>query len=94
MLERAPEYAMILCFDVPIEKEAEDLAHQMGITIFTANIIYHLFDKFKAHMAALEEAKRKELAPQAIFPCHIKMVPDAIFNKKSPIIIGVFDFIY
>jgi translation initiation factor 5B len=89
MLERAPEYAQILCFDVPIEKEAEDLANQMGVRIFTANIIYHLFDQFKAYMANLEEEKRKELAPSAVFPCHIKMVPDAIFNKKSPLVLGI-----
>jgi translation initiation factor 5B len=89
MVERAPEYAQLLCFDVPIEKEAEDLANSMGVKIFTANIIYHLFDAYTAYMAKLEEEKRKELTPQAVFPCRIKMVPEAIFNKKAPIIIGV-----
>lgn len=89
MLERAPEYAQLLAFDVPIEKEAADLAQDMGVTIFSANIIYHLFDKFTAHMKAVEEQKRKDAAPMAIFPCIIKMVPQAIFNKRSPIIMGV-----
>ncbi len=40
-------------------------------------------------MKAVEEQKRKDAAPMAIFPCIIKMVPQAIFNKRSPIIMGV-----
>lgn len=89
MLERAPEYAQILAFDVPIEKEAQELAREMGVRIFSADIIYHLFDKYTAYMKDLEDEKRKELTPQAVFPCLLRMVPDAIFNKRSPIIIGV-----
>lgn len=46
MIERCREYAQILAFDVPIEKEAEQLATTMGVQIFSANIIYHLFDKY------------------------------------------------
>jgi len=49
MLERAKEYAIILCFDVKVDKEAEQLAEELGVKIFTANIIYHLFDSFKAY---------------------------------------------
>lgn len=89
MLDRAPQYAQLLAFDVPIDKDAEQLATEMGVQIFTANIIYHLFDKYTAYMAQLEEQKKKDAAPSAVFPCVVKMVPDAIFNKRSPLIIGV-----
>ena len=34
MLEKAKELACILCFDVPIDKEAEKLAEEMGIRLF------------------------------------------------------------
>ena len=37
---------MILAFDVPISKEARELAEEYGVKIFTADIIYHLFDQF------------------------------------------------
>ena len=89
MLERAPEYAQLLAFDVPIDKDATDLAKEMGVTIFSANIIYHLFDKFTAHMKEVEEQRRRDAAPMAVFPCILKMVPQAIFNKRAPIIMGV-----
>jgi translation initiation factor 5B len=49
MLERAPEYAVLLCFDVKVDREAEEVAAEMGVKIFSANIIYHLFDSFTAY---------------------------------------------
>jgi translation initiation factor 5B len=49
MLERAPEFAVMLCFDVKIDREAEEIAAEMGVKIFSANIIYHLFDSFTAY---------------------------------------------
>ena len=32
-----------------VEREAQDLADSMGVKIFTADIIYHLFDAFMAY---------------------------------------------
>ncbi|KAI8373210.1 uncharacterized protein BYT42DRAFT_579594 [Radiomyces spectabilis] len=88
MLEKAKEFAVMLCFDVKVEKEAEELADELGIKVFTADIIYHLFDRFVEYNAAMKEMKRKEQAGQAVFPCVLKMVRGAIINKKNPIIIG------
>ncbi|EEB08574.1 translation initiation factor IF2 [Schizosaccharomyces japonicus yFS275] len=87
MLEKAPEYAIMLCFDVKIDKDAEELAEQMGIKIFSANIIYHLFDAFTAHQKQLMEKKREEGKGVAVFPCVLRTV--AAFNKRDPIILGV-----
>ncbi|KAF9526273.1 hypothetical protein CPB83DRAFT_770518 [Crepidotus variabilis] len=87
MLEKAKELACILCFDVPVDKEAERLAEEMGIRLFKADIIYHLFDSFKAYNAEITEAKRKDAAPQAVWPCRLKII--AAFAKRDPIILGV-----
>ncbi|KAF9189485.1 hypothetical protein BGZ51_009520 [Haplosporangium sp. Z 767] len=89
MLEKSKELACLLCFDVKVDKEAEQLAEEMGIKIFKADIIYHLFDQFTAYHKQLTEERRKDQAPSAVFPCILKMVQGAIFNKKDPIIIGV-----
>jgi translation initiation factor IF-2 len=53
MLERAPELAVLLCFDVKVDSDAEEVANDMGVKIFSANIIYHLFDSFTAYQKAL-----------------------------------------
>ncbi|KAJ5062904.1 eukaryotic translation initiation factor 5B [Bipolaris maydis] len=87
MLEKAKEYAVMLCFDVKVDKEAKAFAEEIGVKIFEADIIYHLFDKFTAHMKQLEEQRKEESKMLAVFPCVLK--PVAVFNKTNPIIIGV-----
>ncbi|KAJ4989687.1 hypothetical protein SVAN01_04904 [Stagonosporopsis vannaccii] len=87
MLEKAKEYAVMLCFDVKVDKEAKQYADEIGVKIFEADIIYHLFDKFTAHMKQLEEQRKEESKMLAVFPCVLR--PVAVFNKKDPIVIGV-----
>ncbi|CAO3699395.1 unnamed protein product [Rhizopus stolonifer] len=89
MLEKAREYAVMLCFDVKVDKEAEELAEDLGMKVFTAEIIYHLFDRFQEHFAAIAEQKRKDQADSVVFPCVLKMVPRAIYMKRDPILMGV-----
>ncbi|KAL7785970.1 hypothetical protein V8C37DRAFT_393030 [Trichoderma ceciliae] len=87
MLEKSPDYAVMLCFDVKVDKEAQAYAEEQGIRIFTADIIYHLFDDFTKHMNEMLEKKKEESKMLAVFPCVLK--PVAIFNKTAPIVIGV-----
>ncbi|KAI4294277.1 hypothetical protein K525DRAFT_363852 [Schizophyllum commune Loenen D] len=87
MLEKAKELACILCFDVPVDKDAERMAEEMGIRLFKADIIYHLFDAFTAYNNEIVEAKRRDAAPQAVWPCRLKII--ACFCKRDPIIVGV-----
>ncbi|KAI1775335.1 hypothetical protein F4818DRAFT_46956 [Hypoxylon cercidicola] len=87
MLEKSPDYAVMLCFDVKIDKEAQAYADENGIKVFTADIIYHLFDAFTKHMDEQLEKKKEESKMLAVFPCVLNTV--AVFNKTSPIVIGV-----
>jgi translation initiation factor 5B len=87
MLEKAKEYAVMLCFDVKVDKDAYAYAEEIGVKIFTADIIYHLFDSFTNHMAQLTEQKKEESKLLAVFPCVVQ--PVAVFNKKDPIIVGI-----
>ncbi|KAJ6005453.1 Eukaryotic translation initiation factor 5B [Penicillium sp. IBT 35674x] len=87
MLEKAKEYAVMLCFDVRVDKDAAAYAAEVGVKIFTADIIYHLFDDFTKHMAELTEQRKEESKLLAVFPCVIS--PVAVFNKKDPIVIGI-----
>ncbi|KAL6902825.1 hypothetical protein GGI43DRAFT_354511 [Trichoderma evansii] len=87
MLEKSPDYAVMLCFDVKVDKEAMAYAEDQGIKIFQADIIYHLFDNFTKHMDEMLEKKKEESKMLAVFPCVLK--PVAVFNKTGPIVIGV-----
>ncbi|KAJ2390856.1 eukaryotic translation initiation factor 5B, partial [Coemansia sp. RSA 2603] len=89
MLDKAKEYAVMLCFDVKVDKDAMDMAEEMGVKVFQADIIYHLFDRFTAHHKELVEAKRKEQAALAVFPCVLRMIKGAVINKHNPLILGI-----
>ena len=84
-----PEYATILAFDVPIERDAREHANDVNVRIFTADIIYHLFDQFTRFMEQLNEKRREDAAGIAVFPSIVKILPQHVFNQKDPIIIGV-----
>lgn len=83
-------YACILAFDVPVLPDAERLAKEIGIKIYTAEIIYHLFDSFMARVAEIKAKKKEEARKKAVVPCVFRIVDDrCIFNKKDPYILGV-----
>lgn len=87
--KKLPEFATILAFDVPIDAEAREFAEELNVRIFTAEIIYHLFDQFTKYMNGLHEAKKAEAQNVVVFPCVLKILPQYIFNKKDPIVLGV-----
>jgi translation initiation factor 5B len=89
MLDSAPEYAVLLAFDVTVSKDAQEEAEKTGVTVFTANIIYHLFDRFKEHMAKVLKEKQQAAATEAIWPCIIRVIPENVFHKSDPITVGV-----
>lgn len=86
IIEKARELACILCFDVPVDKEAERLAEEVGVRLFKADIIYHLFDAFTKYNAEVVENKKKDAAPTAVWPARLKIL--ACFARRDPIIIG------
>lgn len=86
MLEKAKEFATILAFDVPVDKEADKYAEEVGVKIFKADIIYHLFDQFTAYNKSIVEDKKKEAAPAAVWPCRLKILQ--AFVRRDPIIVG------
>ena len=84
-----PEYATILAFDVPVSRETREHAEDVNVRIFTADIIYHLFDQFTRFMEQLQEQRREDAAAIAVFPSICKILPQHVFNTKDPIIVGV-----
>lgn len=89
MLEKKKEYATVLAFDVKITTEARELADNMGVKIFCADIIYHLFDQFKGYVKGVRDEERKETASEVVFPCVLKILPNNVFKRGNPIILGV-----
>lgn len=83
------QFATILSFNVPIEGDAQAVADELNVKIFTAEIIYHLFDNFKHHQAQVLEEARASAQNVAVFPCLLQILKNSVFNAKDPIIMGV-----
>lgn len=62
-----------MAFDVKVERDAQELADSLGVKIFQADIIYHLFDKFTSYREELKQKKREEFRSIAVFPCKLKV---------------------
>uniref|UniRef100_A0A0K2V6V7 Eukaryotic translation initiation factor 5B n=1 Tax=Lepeophtheirus salmonis TaxID=72036 RepID=A0A0K2V6V7_LEPSM len=88
MLERESKYTIILAFDVKIERDAQEMADSMGVKIFQADIIYHLFDRFAAYQEELKRQKKEQHKHIAVFPCKLKILPNCVFNSRDPIVAG------
>ncbi|XP_063314902.1 eukaryotic translation initiation factor 5B isoform X2 [Pelobates fuscus] len=89
MLEHDPQYAVILAFDVRIEREAQEMADSLGVRVFSAEIIYHLFDAFTKYRQDYKKQKQEEFKHIAVFPCKLRILPQFIFNSRDPIVMGV-----
>lgn len=89
MLERKKEFAVILAFDVPVSKEAKQEAEHVGVKIFESDVIYQLTDMFAKYLETLHSEGKSKAKEIAVFPCQLTLIPEFIFNKRSPIIIGV-----
>ena len=67
------EFATILAFDVKVTPEAAAFAEDEGIKIFTAEIIYHLFDEFTEYVKKCRDDRKGEQGRQVVFPCILEV---------------------
>ncbi|XP_063068409.1 eukaryotic translation initiation factor 5B [Engraulis encrasicolus] len=89
MLEHDPQYAVILAFDVKVERDSQEMADSLGVRVFSAEIIYHLFDAFTKYREDYKKQKQEEFKHIAVFPSKLRILPQFIFNSRDPIVMGV-----
>jgi translation initiation factor 5B len=86
MNEKNKKYACILAFDVDISEEARQAAQKENITIFSANVIYHLFDQFTKYSNEYEQIIKNRNRDIAVFPVVLQVL--SCFRAKDPLVIG------
>lgn len=87
MLEKNPQMAVILAFDVPIDEDAMDEADKQNVQIFTANIIYHLTKKFEDYLDELKREEGEQRKKSCIYPAKLSCIQ--CFHDSDPVIVGV-----
>ncbi|CAF2840318.1 unnamed protein product [Rotaria sp. Silwood2] len=98
-LEKDPQFATILAFDVKIEKDAQEYANAIdvyfffviyaGVKILWHDEIYRLYNMFVSYQEQIKKDNQEQHRHLAIFPCKLKILPHYVFNKRDPIICGV-----
>jgi translation initiation factor 5B len=88
-LERDPKNAVLLAFDVPITREAQEIADANNIKIFSADVIYKLFEMFQEHLKSMKTTTTEQNKTIAVFPTCFRILPDSVFRAADPIILGV-----
>jgi len=84
-----PKYAVVLAFNVKITEEAELEAKSRGIPIFHDVIIYQLIERFEEYLEELKRKEIEELLSTVVYPAEIKVLPEFIFRRSDPAIVGV-----
>lgn len=83
------KYPCILAFDVNIDDDVRRYADSVGVKIFEEKIIYKLFDMFSEYIIGMRKVENDVIGKKVVFPCVCEIMPDCVFNKKGPIIVGV-----
>lgn len=81
--------AVVLGFNVSILDEAEEMAYNENIRIFTNDVIYRLTEDFIEYRDTRKaEENAKELGDLTL-PGKIEIIPEFIFRKSNPAVFGV-----
>ncbi len=87
-INKISEYPCILAFDVKINEDAREEAKNLNMKIIESDTIYRLENMFNSYVEEIKAMKRLD-AKEAVFPCELEILPNCIFNRKNPIVIGV-----
>ena len=84
-----PLHKVIFGFNVKVPQDSEAKAKELGVKIFTSDIIYKIVEEYQAwtivRKRELDHSNRGEMT----YPGMIKLLPDYVFRSKDPVIIGV-----
>lgn len=89
MAKKNNKYNVILAFDIDFDEKIELEAKNNDIIIIKDNIVYNLVKKITEHFNNKLESYKTINKEKIVYPCILEILPQYIFNKKDPIIIGV-----
>ncbi len=84
-----PYMGVIFAFNTGVTEEAHRVAVDNAVKIFQDDVIYNLTDTYSEWVEAekLKEMTRKR--EELVFPCKFRILPQYIFRKAKPAIVGV-----
>ncbi len=87
--EETPIRAVVLGFNVKINKDAEEKAIEGDIQIFLSNVIYRLIEDYEKWVQKEIEKEKKTELTKLTRPAKIKLLPGHVFRKNKPAVVGI-----
>jgi translation initiation factor 5B len=85
----APIRAVVLGFNVKINRDAEEKAHETGVNVFLNDVIYKLLEDYSDWVTDEIEKEKKMDLDKLTRPAKIQLLPDHVFRKSKPAVVGV-----
>lgn len=80
---------VVIAFNVEVLEEAKNLARDLNVEIFQSNIIYRLFEDYRAWVYKAKEREMEEKMERAVRPCELFILKGFVFRQSNPAIFGV-----
>jgi len=87
--EKNPIHAVILSFNNKTLPDAKEEANKEEITIMENKIIYRLVEDYKKWAFELKEKLKRVELKDVKQPVKLELLPDCIFRRSNPAIVGV-----
>jgi len=80
---------VICAFNVKVMPDAQEEAENQGIRIFTSDVVYRLLDDYKDWVKNRQEEEKLSVLSALVKPAVIKILPEYIFRRSNPVVMGV-----
>ncbi len=84
-----PEYRSVLSFNTGMTDQAAEIDQEKDIPVFSSDVIYEIIDNYNIWQRELQEEQREKALKAVTRPAKIQAMPDNVFRKNDPAVIGV-----
>ncbi len=84
-----PEYGVVIGFNVSVLEDAREEAAKLGVPILTGNLIYKIVESYEEWRIRQRKKTVEEILKKLPSPGKIKVLPQYIFRRSKPAIVGV-----
>ncbi len=84
-----PLLGVVLAFNVGVLPDARELIDSARIPFFENNIIYRLLEEYDGWQTEQRAKRREEAFEELVKPAKITLLPDFIFRKSDPAVVGI-----
>ena len=87
-ITKNPAAAVILCFNVSLDKDADLALADSHVKVFENKVIYQLLEQFEKWFAAKQQEAEAFGLEELHRPCKLQVMPNHIFRKNNPAVVG------